>query len=268
MAVDAAPLSFDRAGPRGGIAVVLLHAGIADRRMWQPQWAQLTGHHDVVRVDLRGFGDSDSRPQSGWSHAADLIATLRSLDIRRAHLIGCSLGAGLAAEVGVAQPELVASMLLVSPGGALITEATDDLRAFAQAENAALAADDLDSAATANVSWWVVGTHRVPGTVPQGVRDLVWRMQRRAFELTIGWDDIEEAEPEAPLGDQLGEVVAPTQVLLGALDLRCVALAAEAVHAALPQSTFSIWDDVAHLPSLERPDDFCRLVEEWLVSVA
>ncbi len=247
---------------------MLLHAGIADRRMWQPQWEQLTRAHDVVRVDLRGFGESDIRPDSGWSHSADLIETLRALEIDRAHLVGCSLGAGLAAEVAVDRPDLVASLLLVAPGGSLITEFAEDLRAFARAENDALDSGDLEAAAAVNVTWWVIGLEREPETVPQDLRDSVWSMQRRAFELTVDWDDIEEHEPESPLADRLGRITVPTLVLAGALDLRCVGRAADAVLAAVPLARRTTWDDVAHLPSLERPDDFCGLVQDWLVGVA
>ena len=50
-------IAYDRGGPRGGVPVVLLHAGVADRGMWDPIWPELTGDRDVVRVDLRGFGD-------------------------------------------------------------------------------------------------------------------------------------------------------------------------------------------------------------------
>ena len=38
-----------------GTGVVLAHAGIADSRMWDPQWAALAARHRVVRYDLRGF---------------------------------------------------------------------------------------------------------------------------------------------------------------------------------------------------------------------
>ena len=54
-------LAHERAGPRGATPLLLLHAGVADRGMWDPVWDALTTGHDVVRVDLRGFGESDAR---------------------------------------------------------------------------------------------------------------------------------------------------------------------------------------------------------------
>ena len=55
-------IAYDRGGPRGELPIMLIHAGVADRGMWGPIWPELTGDRDVVRVDLRGFGDSAARP--------------------------------------------------------------------------------------------------------------------------------------------------------------------------------------------------------------
>ena len=53
-----AGIAYDRAGPRGDLPVVLIHAGVADRRMWDQLWPALTAERDVIRLDLRGFGES------------------------------------------------------------------------------------------------------------------------------------------------------------------------------------------------------------------
>ncbi len=60
-------IAYDRAGPRAdGATVVLLHAGVGGRRMWDPDWAGLARHHDVIRCDLRGFGESTGPPTEAW----------------------------------------------------------------------------------------------------------------------------------------------------------------------------------------------------------
>lgn len=261
-------LAHDRSGPRGSVPLVLLHAGIADRRMWEPLWKDLTRERDVLRVDLRGFGDSVDRPEGGWSHVADVTATLAALGIDRAHLIGASFGAGVAVEAALTRPPLVASLLLVAPGGALITQVTGELRAFIDAENEALEAGDLDAAAAANVDWWLAGPHRDVDSVDPAARELVHSMQRRAFELTDDWDEIEEADLDPPPTDRLGEITAPTLVLTGALDIDAIAVAAAGVVAGVVGARLVTWGDTAHLPSLERPEDFVSLVEEWLASLA
>jgi len=62
-----AGIAYDRAGPPGEVPVVFLHAGVADRRMWDPQWPALTAERDVLRLDLRGYGESVVRPRGALS---------------------------------------------------------------------------------------------------------------------------------------------------------------------------------------------------------
>jgi pimeloyl-ACP methyl ester carboxylesterase len=261
-----AGIAYDRAGPRGDLPVVLIHAGVADRRMWDPLWGSLAAERDVVRLDLRGFGASTLRPPGALSPVDDVLDTLAVLGIERCHLVGASFGAGVAVEVALTRPERVASLLLSAPGGALIAEATPDLRAFIEAERSALARGDLDAAVEANLAWWVEGPHRDAGDVDPAVRDLVRRMQRRAFEVTAGWDDLEERELDPPALDRLAEIRAPTLVLVGALDLQAIHDAARRVADGIAGARRVDWPDAAHLPSMERRDDFLALLRDWPAS--
>ena len=191
--------------------------------MWDPQWPALTSRRDVVRLDLRGFGDSTDRPAGALSPVEDVVATLTHVGIERCHLVGASYGAGVAVETTLTRPDLVASLLLSAPGGSLITEATPDLQAFFDAERSALAVDDVDAAVEANLVWWVDGPKRAPRDVDASVREQVGRMQRRAFELIADWDDVLEEEMDPPAVDRLAEIDVPTLVLVGGLDLDAIA---------------------------------------------
>lgn len=261
-----AGIAYDRAGPRDDVPVVLIHAGIADRRMWDPQWPALTAERDVIRLDLRGFGDSTERPAGALSAVDDVLDTLAGLEVERCHLVGASFGAGVAVEVALSNPELVESLLLAAPGGALIAEATPDLRAFFDAERSALAGDDLDAAVEANLKWWVDGPGRGTDAVDPAVRELVRRMQRRAFELTADWDDVQEKELDPPALDRVADIRARTLVLVGRHDLDAIQATADMVAAGIPGARRVDWPDVAHLPSMERPADFLELLRQWLAS--
>ena len=260
-------IAYDRAGPSGRTPIVLVHAGIADRRMWDPQWPALTADRDVLRLDLRGFGESAELPAGPLSPVADLLDALEHAGIGRCHLVGVSYGAGVAVEAALVRPGLATSLLLTAPGGSLIAEPTPQLREFFAAERQALAADDLDAAVEANLRWWVDGPHRAPGTVPAAVREQVAAMQRRAFELTAGWDEVPEAELDPPALERLGDITVPVLVLVGELDLDAIADTAARLAAGLPEARQVRWPDVAHLPSLERPDDFTALLRQWLAEV-
>ncbi len=262
-------LAHDHAGPTTdgtphGPVVVLLHAAVADRRMWDPIWSALTAEHEVVRVDLRGFGESTERPAGPLSPVDDVLATLDRLGVQRCHLVGASYGAGVAVEVALTRPDLVASLVLVAPGGSLIGEVTPDLRAFWDAERAALEAGDVEAAVAANVRGWVDGPRRGEDVVDPSVRALVAHMQRLAFDLTADWDDVAEAEPDPSPLDRLEEIKAPTLVLVGGEDISAIQLAADRVSAAIAHASRVDWDDVAHLPSMERPAEFVSLLSSWL----
>lgn len=259
-------IAYERAGPRGDLPVVLLHAGIADRRMWEPQWSGLTARHDALRLDLRGFGESIERPRCGLCPAEDVLDTLTAIGIGRCHLVGASFGAGVAVEVALMRPEQVASLLLSAPGGSLIAEVTADLRRFFDAEGSALARDDLDGAVEANLTWWVDGPYREAGGVDPTMRELVGHMQRQAFVLTAKWGEVEEKELEPPAFERLAEVQIPTLVLVGALDLDAIVNTARRVTEEIPHARRIVWPETAHLPSMEHPDDFSMLLSNWLVS--
>ncbi|MDX6358138.1 MAG: hypothetical protein QOH37_1192 [Nocardioidaceae bacterium] len=258
-------IAYDRAGQ--GETIVLIHAGVADRRMWDQHWEALTRTHDVVRVDLRGFGESTAHVPEGWTAYDDVAKTLAALGIERAHLVGCSFGAGVAVELALADPRLAASLLLVSPGGVLFTERMPELAAYVAAEDAALEAGDLTGAAEVNVRWWVDSPRREPGEVPAEVRDAVRTMQLRVFEIGEDWEDLEgQLEPEAP--GRYAEVSAPTCVLVGGLDLDVVLRTADEVTGGIAGARRVDWPDTAHLLPMERPTEFVDLLGAWVAENA
>jgi pimeloyl-ACP methyl ester carboxylesterase len=178
-------------------------------------------------------------------------------------VVGCSFGAGVAVEVALARPDLVASLCLAAPGGALIPAMTPQLRAFIDAENEALERGDLDAATDANVRWWVDGPDRDEHAVDAGVRETVRTMQRRAFELTADWADLEQ-ELEPPASERYDEIAVPTLVLLGGSDLDAIGEAADRLTVGVAGVRRVDWEGVAHLPSMERPAEFASLLLDWL----
>ena len=92
--------------------VLLLHAGIADSRMWEPQRIALeAAGRRVLAPDLRGFG---SRPlETGpFSYVDDVTSLLSG----PTDVVGCSLGGRIALELALGRPELVARLVLFAPG--------------------------------------------------------------------------------------------------------------------------------------------------------
>lgn len=258
----ASGIAFDDEG--SGEPVVLLHAGVADRRMWQAVAPVLATDHRVIRPDARGFGET-LPPAGPWSHHADLLALLDELLIARAHLVGASMGAGIAVEAALARPDAVASLLLASPGGALFGAPPADLRPIWAAEVQALDRGDLDEAVEVNLRAWVDGPNRPADAVDPGMRAFVGTMQREAFELPQ-WDD--ETAPEHELSPaasgRLAELRCPVLVVVGDADQPAVIETAERIAAEAPRANLIVWRDVAHMLPLERTVEFAGLAEGFL----
>lgn len=255
---DGVSYAYDRVG--NGSPLLLVHAGIADRRMWDDVMPALARRHQVVRVDLRGFGDTP-KPDGPFAHAADVTAVLEALGIATAHLCGVSMGAGVAVDLALARPELVDRIVLVAPG----LPGWDwhpSMAAFDAAETEALDRGDLDAAAWLNVRFWLDGPARGPDEVAAGLRERVFTTQRRAFEL-----DNPAAVSTALVADpqrRLAELAAPALIVVGALDQPDYADIGRHMVAQLPDARLEVIPDVAHLPPMEAPEAFSRLLLDHL----
>src|ERR671936_3184279 len=106
-------LHYEVAG--AGPPVVFVHAGIADSRMWDAQFASFADDFRVVRYDIAGFGRSPLRG-GPFCHWRDLVALLDELRIEQAALVGNSFGGRIALDVAIAAPERVSALVLVAPG--------------------------------------------------------------------------------------------------------------------------------------------------------
>jgi pimeloyl-ACP methyl ester carboxylesterase len=246
-----------------GSPVVLLHEGIADSRMWEPQWAAYSQRYRVVRYDMRGFGQSP--PAVGtFSLARDLVDVIEGHELGPAALIGVSLGGSVAMETTIARPDLVSRLVLVAPG-LRGYEMSDETKAGWTEEEEALERDDLAEAVEINLRMWVDGPARSPDEVDPELRRQVGEMQRRAFDL---WREAGEEGEQKSLaddwGERLGEISVPTLVIVGDLDRPEMQEIAERLEAEIPNSRRETIPGTAHVPSMERPGEFDRLVLDFL----
>jgi 3-oxoadipate enol-lactonase len=246
-----------------GSPVLLIHAGIADSRMWNPQWTTVPRTHRTVRCDLRGFGRTPIPPEP-FSHARDVTELLEGLDLGPAALVGASVGGRIALEIALARPDLLDRLVLVGAG--LSDHSWSQVvREYFDEEDAALESGDIDAAVEATLRIWVDGPNRTPGQVDTGVRQLVGTMQRRAYERQVPvWEAAEEELLVPDAADRLGEIAVPTLVLVGSEDVPDTHAIAERLAAEIPGAQMVPIAGAAHVPSLERPEEFDALVLPFL----
>ena len=245
-----------------GPAVVLLHEGICDSRMWEPQWEPWSREFRLLRVDLRGFGQTPLDP-GPFAHARDVIEAVEQHGFERAALVGVSLGGRVALELAVARPELFSALVLVAPGlpG---HDWSEELRAAWAEEEAAFEAGDLDRAVEVSLRTWVDGPQRRPEDVDPGVRARVGEMQRRAYELGLGSAEDDEELFVEDLAQRVGEIRAPTLILIGEEDQPDMHAIAERLEREIPGARRATIAGTAHVPSMERPREFDQLVLPFL----
>jgi 3-oxoadipate enol-lactonase len=238
-----------------GRPLVLIHAGVCDRRMWQPQWRALTEQFRTIRCDLRGFGDTPLPPER-FNPADDVIGLLDALDIRRASVVGSSFGGRVALELAATWPRRVRKLVLLC-GEWEEVEPDPELEAFAEEEDRLLSAGDVDEAAELNVRTWV------GPDASDEARSLVRAMQRHALEVQLAAGD--DAEFDRRDVDP-GAIDSPTLVVSGARDLPHFRQVAVELGDRIPDSEHLELEWARHLPSLERPDLVTGLLLERLVS--
>jgi 3-oxoadipate enol-lactonase len=249
-----------------GPEIVLLHEGICDSRMWDTQWEDWTRSHRLLRLDFRGYGSSPIEP-GPYSSARDVLGVMDRDGFERAALVGVSLGGRVALEVTLAQPERVSALVLVG-SGLPGHDWSDEQQAIWEAEEAALQAGDLDAAVEVSLSTWVDGPRRKPEDVDPEVRARVAEMQRRIYELQKSLEDDDEELLVEGVANRLGEITAPTLVLVGEEDVPDIHAIADRLAREIPVARKAVIANTAHVPSIERPREFEELVLGFLEEVA
>ena len=256
--LNGARIHYERSG--SGFPLLLTHAGIADSRMWEPQAKAFANQFDMVRPDLRGFGDS-KLPPVPYSMLADMIALLDYLDIDRAHVVGCSMGGTLAIDFALEHPQRVERLVLGGSGVSGSNLGAADSALFADVE-AADKAGDMEAVNRAEVRLWVDGPRRPEGSAPAAVRELVLDMNGRA--LRTDWDSAQNQPLDPPAITRLSEITAPTLVIVGDQDLPHASANADLITSKIAGARTVVIKGAAHLPSLERPEEFNRVLLDFL----
>ena len=242
-----------------GQPVVLLHAGVADRRSWYAVAEALQPRSDVVAYDMRGYGETLGVTY-GFSHLDDLTAVLDQVATGPVWLVGSSMGGEVAIDAALAMPERVAGLVLLAPSvsGApepsVFDAPTDRLIRMWEA---AQSSGDFDEINRTEMWLWLDGPSAPEGRVAGPARELALAMNAIALK-----NEIPEESGKSGMAawSRLEEIAVPVTVACGDLDLPFMVARSKELADWLPKSRFHVFEGMAHLPYLEQPAMVAELI--------
>jgi pimeloyl-ACP methyl ester carboxylesterase len=241
-----------------GTPLVLVHGFGGDKDNWSFYAPFLTGPYRLICPDLPGFGDTSRDPSLDYDcrlQAERLGEFLDALGIGKCHLGGNSMGGYIALLFALADPDRLSSLTLFNNAGVLGTEPSE-LQAMVEAEP---------------------GSSPLVPHSPDEMRDLLAFIvhkprfiPRRFLELLHG--DLKPHLPlldrifaqllaemlERPLNDELHRLKVPTLIIWGRHDRLIHHTSATVQHGAIAGSELVIFEDVGHVPMIEKPAQTAR----------
>ena len=259
--VNGAKIYYELAGE--GQPFVMIHAGVADRRQWNNEFEYFSKRYRVLRYDMRGYGKSE--PVDGeFSHLNDLKTLLHHLFIDEpVILMGCSMGGGLAMNFALTFPKRTNALIMVgsAPNGLELDVPTP--AKFAEAEKADKA-KDWDLLCEIETQIWFDGEGRTPDQVNPVMRKLAYDMNHIALAHEAKGLGKRLPDTKIPAARRLNELHLPILVLVGEHDTPYILAASEHMVENLPYAKKVLFEDAAHLPNMDQPEEFQKVVEVFL----
>jgi 3-oxoadipate enol-lactonase len=232
-----------------GPALVLLHEGFVDSRVWDAQVPAFAKRFKVIRYDQRGYGRSP-RWNGAYSNVDDLRELLDDLDVDHAAIVGCSRGGRIAIDFALASPERVSALVLVASGvrGYKFEVGTADQEARWEA---AEQTGDLAAMAQIDLEVWA----------PLGDDGGLRQMALDNAHTNLVQDPETEREPAV---DRLGELRVPALVITGDEDVPAMDEIGDKLEREIPDSRRVRMSGCDHFPAIRKPEEFNRIVSEFL----
>lgn len=243
-----------------GDTLVFLPGFGSDVSSFAPQTSALTSGYEVVAINPRGIGASDSPELELYSveRAADDAAALIE---RPAHIVGASLGAATAIELALRHPEKVRSLALVTP----LVERSARLRMVAEAW-AALAAEASGETLSRFLMPWLFSDEFLEDDTARertrrGLAQTVGKIPAATLDRTrLGLDAWSGTR-----ADDLGQIGVPVLALIAGGDL--LTPGGENVAADLPNAHTVVIAGAGHALAIEAAETVTRSLREHLASV-
>ena len=265
--INGTRLYYEVAGE--GHPLVLNHGGLVDNHLWDDQFDEFAKHFKVIRYDMRGFGDSGmlKNGMEPYSMERDLISLLQFLNIQKTYVMGLSMGGSLSVDFTLQYPEMVDALITVGAGlSGFEEEDPVELKAQEEEMEEAFRRGDIARSVEISLQIWTDGPFRTPEQVNPQVRERVRAMTTHNIER----GDDEEVQPQhiEPLAaGRLSEIQVPTLIIVGGEDVEFILSIADKLERDIVGAKKVVIPRTAHHLNLEKPQEFNRVVIDFLEQV-
>jgi pimeloyl-ACP methyl ester carboxylesterase len=263
LSVPGAELYYEAEGPASAPALLLVHAGCATLRMWDPIVPDLAADHFVVRFDTRGYG-ATSAEDVAFSDRADAIDVLEHLGVAEACAVGSSRGGRIALDLALCRPEFVSGVMTVGarPSGFPDTELTDEEDAACDTLDDAYEDEDWERFGRLETALAAIGPLRDEARLdPEFVATAYALNRPNAARRSESPASIPEDQSAY---EGIVDLQVPLLATVGEYDLSPELAAQQFLVSTAPRSEGYIFSDTARLPSVEHPREFTTVLRGWL----
>jgi pimeloyl-ACP methyl ester carboxylesterase len=250
-----------------GEPIVFVHGISGSWQNWLENLPHFGRNHRAIALDLPGFGAS---PMPSWpidmhAYGRLILDFCEKIGVERGAIVGNSMGGLVAAEAVLTAPERFDRLVLVSAAGFINTwlphqrgvATSHAWNTFGRPFGAA-ARFFVTHPRTRYLMFRFAIRH--PGQLR---KELLWEQMASGVPCP-GFADSLDAVIEYDARDRLAEIEIPTMIVWGFEDWVISAAAALSYHRRIPQSRLEIFEHTGHVPQMERPERFNRVLEEFL----
>lgn len=239
-----------------GDALVLLHGGGLDSRMWDEQFYTFATAFKVIRYDVPACGKSTA-PTEPFSDAGILRDLLKHLDVSQAHVLGNSLGGKIALDFAVEFPDMLKSLILVAPGLSGYKLSPEYMQQIGMIFSVIEKGGALQG-----TEEWLKHPHMIPAMENPAIKDRVRQMNLDNSHLWV--QGLPEQPINPPAAERLKDIVAPTLLIVGDRDVADMHAIADLIVESAARAEKTIIPEAGHIVSMEKPEEFNKVVLEFL----
>lgn len=258
--IDGVSLAYEDSG--SGLPVLMIHGWGGCKAVWNPQMAPFARHHRVIAVDLPGCGDSGRPPgdrhYSPSACAAILWALLDALKIGEAVLLGQSMGTLIAQMMYLDHPARVKALVL---NGALAGSPPAGVQAGPWVE---VIQQEIVKLGIEGYLDRYIKHFFSPGFDPALIKSATTECYKFAQHAALAYC---RSVSGLSIRDRLGEIRAPTLLIVGSEDGRTPVEESERMNRSMPDAWLRIIKGAGHVANVEQPGEFNRAVLSFIGSV-